>query len=99
MENVTLTGNSSCSNTGEFVRVAVVNQVVAALSFIASVSAIAFIIIFKKWQYFSQRLLIALIASNTFAAIFTELTALKSTLILRRASASSQHLCLRIQHG
>lgn len=72
MENISLpTNNCSLYNNRDFVVVAIVNAAVAFISFLACTLAIFIIILFKKWQFFSQRLILYLIISSMLVSIAT----------------------------
>lgn len=73
MENGT---NGNCSiyniyNNRDFKNVAIVNTAVAFLSLLACSFGLFVIILFKKWQFFNQRLVLYLIISATLVAIRT----------------------------
>lgn len=63
MENATLQ-NCSIYQNKDFIIVAIVNQSLSLVSAIACLCAIIVIIIFKKWQCFTQRLILYLMIST-----------------------------------
>ncbi len=70
MENETQTrGNCSLYDTKDIIKVAIVNQALSALTVFACLFALSIIIIFKKWQIFSQRLIVYLIMSTMLISV------------------------------
>ncbi len=64
MENRTENSNCSVYNNKDFVNVAIAYQATAGFTFLSCIFALSIIIIFKKWQLFSQRLFIYLVIST-----------------------------------
>ena len=65
--------NDSCSiyNDSDYVIVAALNAAVAFLSLLACIFGLTIVILFKKWKFFNQRLVVYLIIAATLEAIAT----------------------------
>ena len=70
MENGTLARrNCSLYDDKDIIKVAIVNQALSALTVLACLFALSIIIIYKKWQFFTQRLIIYLITSTMLISL------------------------------
>lgn len=70
-DNSTNTSNDSCSIFGErrYTNVAIINAILSGVSLLACLLSLFVILLFKKWKFFNQRLVLYLIISATLLSL------------------------------